>query len=76
MDQKDKIDIHDIKDSLEKEVLLYLDRKGKCIYGEIIKNLKLPTTKGQETIYSLLNKGLIRHQERSSLIELNVEIGE
>lgn len=76
MNQKDRIDNQKIEDSLEKDVLMYLDRKGKCIYGEIIKNLKLPNTKGQEVIYSLLNKGLIRHQERSSLIELNVEIGE
>ena len=74
MNIKDKIDIDKIKDSPEKDVLMYLDQEGKCIYGEIIRNLKLSTTRGQEAIYSLMNKGLIRHKGKSSLIELNVEL--
>uniref|UniRef100_UPI0032170D1B hypothetical protein n=1 Tax=uncultured Draconibacterium sp. TaxID=1573823 RepID=UPI0032170D1B len=74
MSQKNKINIKEIENSSEKDILMYLNRKGNCIYGEIIKNLKLPNSRGQEAIYSLLSKGLIKHKDRSSVIELNVEI--
>lgn len=74
MKKKVKIDIQKIDNPSEKDILMYLDKKGKCIYGEIIKELKLSATRGQEAIYSLLNKGLIKHKDRSSFIELNVEL--
>jgi DNA-binding MarR family transcriptional regulator len=74
MKQKDKIDIQEIDNPYEKDILMYLDKKGKCIYGEIIKELQISASRGQEAIYSLLNKGLIKHKDRSSFIELNVEL--
>jgi len=74
MNSKDKIDIQKINNSQEKDILMYLDQEGKSIYGEIIRNLQLSATRGQEAIYSLMNKGLIRHRDKSSFIELNVEL--
>lgn len=75
MKRKDRIDIQQIKNPFEKDILLHLKNNDKCIYGEIIKELKLSTSRGQEAIYSLLNKGFIKHKDKSSFIILNVEIG-
>jgi DNA-binding MarR family transcriptional regulator len=74
MKQKAKIHIQEIDNSFEKDILMYLDKKGKCLYGEIIKELQISASRGQKAIYSLLNKGLIKHKEKSSFIELNVEL--
>jgi predicted transcriptional regulator len=75
MNTEDKVDLKKITDPSEKKILKFLKQEGTCIYGEIIRNLQLPTTKGQEAIYSLMNKGFIKHKDKSSFIELNVEIG-
>lgn len=76
MKLKNKVDIQKIRNPLEKDILLHLKKKDKCIYGEIIKELQLSNARGQEAIYSLLNKGLIKHKDRSSFIELNVELNQ
>jgi hypothetical protein len=71
---RDKIDLQNINNPFEKDILMLLNKKEKCIYGEIIRELRISTTKGQEAIYSLLNKGMVRHSGRTSYLELNVEL--
>lgn len=69
-----EFEIKKINNPQEKDILLFLKENGKCIYGDIIKDLKISGRRGQEAIYSLLNKGLVRHKDKTSYIELNVEI--
>jgi len=73
-DQKKELNIQQIKNPFERDILLFLQKKKTCIYGQIIEELKISSAKGQETIYSLLNKGFIRHKKRTSYIELNVRL--
>ncbi|WP_297091416.1 hypothetical protein [uncultured Draconibacterium sp.] len=74
MREQETIEIKKIKNPFEKAILLFLKSNGKYIYGDIIKELKLPTAKGQESIYSLMQKGLIKHVDQSSYLKLNVDI--
>ncbi|RIJ47545.1 hypothetical protein D1614_13200 [Maribellus luteus] len=74
MNDKKEVDISRVNNPYEKDVLTFLSRNGKCIYGDIIKELKISASKGQEAIYSLLNKGFIKHQDKTSYIELNVDL--
>ncbi|MFV0269154.1 MAG: hypothetical protein ACK5HT_18675 [Draconibacterium sp.] len=74
MNDKKEVDISRVNNPYEKDVLTFLSRNGKCIYGDIIKELRISASKGQEAIYSLLNKGFIKHQDKSSYIELNVDL--
>ncbi len=69
-----EFEIKKVNSPQEKDILLFLKENGKCIYGDIIKELKISGRRGQEAIYSLLNKGLVRHKDKTSYIELNVEI--
>ncbi len=69
-----EFEIKKVNNPQEKDILLFLKENGKCIYGDIIKELKISGRRGQEAIYSLLNKGLVRHKDKTSYIELNVEI--
>ena len=74
MKEENKIDIAKIENPYEKDILSFLNKNGRCIYGDIMKELKLSYSKGQEAIYSLLNKGFIKHRDNTSYIELNVQI--
>jgi predicted transcriptional regulator len=72
--QRKKIDIKKVTNPDEKKILLFLHHRGKCIYGEIMKELQISSTRGQEAIYSLMTKGMVRHKDRTSYLELNVEL--
>lgn len=74
MIEKKEVDINRVNNPYEKDILSFLDTNGKCIYGEIIKELRISATKGQEAIYSLISKGFIKHKDKSSYIELNVDL--
>ncbi len=74
MNSKNEVEIQNINNPFEKEILLFLKRKGKCIYGDIFKELKISGTRGQEAVYSLLTKGFIKHRDKTSYIELNVAL--
>ena len=56
----------------EKQVLLLLEEKGKCLYGNIFKELKMAHAKGADIVFSLTNKGYIRNAGRSSFYELAI----
>ena len=66
--------LEEIKNPKEKEVLKLLNDRGKCLYGNIFKELAISSTEGQHIIFSLLSRGLIKYQYRSSHIELNVKL--
>lgn len=66
--------LREIENPKEKEILKLLNVKGVCLYGDIIKQLAISATEGQRIIFSLLKRGLIRFQFRSSNIELNVDL--
>ncbi|WP_297100015.1 hypothetical protein [uncultured Draconibacterium sp.] len=68
------IDIQEISNQFEKDILRLLEEKEKYVYGDIIKDLKLSARKGQELIYSLINKGLVKRVDQSSYLKLNVDI--
>jgi hypothetical protein len=66
--------LRDIENPKEKEILQLLKTGGACLYGEIFKQLSISSSEGQHLIFSLLSRGLIKYQYRSSNIELNVEL--
>jgi len=66
--------LKEINNPKEKEILQLLKSKGACLYGDIFKLLAMSSTEGQHIIFSLLSRGLIKYQYRSSNIELNVEL--
>ncbi len=68
------IDINTIEDPIEKKILVYLNKKKKSLYGEIIRELSISVNEGQKHIFSLLSRGLIKRGESSRLLELNVNI--
>lgn len=68
------IDIQEISNQFEQDILRLLEEKEKYVYGDIIKDLKLSARKGQELIYSLINKGLVKRVDQSSYLKLNVDI--
>jgi len=71
---KNSIRIESIHNEYEQAVLTLLEQKKECVYGDIIKELRISTSLGQQAIYSLIKKGIIRHKLRSSKLELNVNI--
>jgi hypothetical protein len=66
--------LREIGNPKEREILKLLNAKGVCLYGDIFKQLAISPTEGQHIIFSLLSRGLIKYQYRSSNIELNVEL--
>ena len=72
--KENTIELSSIENKYEKAVLALLQQKKACIYGDIIKELKISTRMGQQTIYSLISKGIVKHKQRSSKLELNVEV--
>lgn len=73
MDNNRKIDIN-LVTTEEKEILLLLEKYGKCLYGNIFKELNLSQSKGAETILSLTSKGYVKNVGRSSFYELNISL--
>lgn len=66
--------LHEIENFKEREILKLLETKGTCLYGDIFKQLSISSSEGQHIIFSLLSRGLIKYQYRSSNIELNIEL--
>jgi hypothetical protein len=66
--------LEEIRNPKEKEILKLLDAKGSCLYGNVFKQLSISAREGQHLVFSLLSRGLIKFQYRSSNIELNVRI--
>lgn len=69
-----KVHTSEITNPKELQILLLLNTKGACLYGNVFKELSISSTEGQHIIFSLLSRGLIQYQYRSSKIELNVEL--
>lgn len=69
-----KVYLCEIEDSKERDILKLLKANGACLYGDIFRQLSISSTEGQHIIFSLLSRGLIRYQYRSSNIELNAEL--
>jgi len=69
-----KVFLQEIQNPKEKEILKLVKAKGSCLYGDIFKQLSISTTEGQQIIFSLLSRGLIKYQYHSSNLELNVEL--
>jgi predicted DNA-binding transcriptional regulator len=74
MNDKTEVKIKSVDNPFEKDILLFLKQNGNSIYGEIIKELKISGRRGQEAINSLLNKGFVKYPEKSTHIELNVDL--
>jgi hypothetical protein len=58
----------------ERQVLLLLEEKGNCLYGNIFKELKIAHTKGAKIISYLMNKGYIKNVGWSSYYELAINL--
>jgi len=67
------IHLSEIESDKEREILQLLDKKKKCLYGDIIRSLSISSNEGQKIIFSMLSKGLIKHQENSFYLVLNVK---
>ena len=74
MTNKTKVKLQSIKNTSEKDVLLFLKERGECVYGEIIKELQLSTTRGQEVIHSLVSQGFIKYVANSSCLKLDIDV--
>jgi len=74
MDKNKQLDLNELKEPIEREVILYINKNGLCAYGEIIRNLKLSYSKGQEVIGLLASKGYIKFIGRTSNLELGANI--
>jgi hypothetical protein len=66
--------LDEIENPKEREILNLLNAKGSCLYGEVFKELSISANEGQHLVFSLLSRGQIKFQYRSSLLELNVRI--
>ncbi len=74
MEEERKLNIQTLKNPAEKEIIMLLQNHEEYLYGNIIKELNLSHTKGQEHIYSLVSKGLIKYIGRTSKLELAVDL--
>jgi hypothetical protein len=66
--------LQEINNPKEREILKLLKTRGTCLYGDIFKELSISSSEGQQIIFSLLSRGLIKYQYRSSHMQLNVEL--
>jgi hypothetical protein len=71
---KQSINLIDVENREERNILLLLKEREKVLYGNIPMEFKLSALRGSELILSLISKGYIRHVEKSSFLELNVEL--
>ena len=71
---KQSINLINVENREERNILLLLKERKKVLYGNIPMELKLSASRGSELIFSLISKGYIRHVEKSSFLELNVEL--
>ena len=70
---KEKISLERIEDSTERNIILLLQEKDKCMMGDILMNLKLSYQKGLQHINSLLDKNWISNTENAPYFTLKVE---
>jgi hypothetical protein len=68
------IELDKINNPKEKQVLTLLQERKKCLYGNILKELSLSVIEGQNIIMPMLSKGLIRYQDHSNYLELNIKL--
>jgi hypothetical protein len=68
------VELDKIDNPREKEVLTLLQEKKKCLYGNILKELSFSVNEGQNIIMPMLSRGLIRYQDHSFYLELNVKL--
>jgi hypothetical protein len=66
--------LEEIENPKEKEILNLLNTKGSCRYGNVFKQLSISANEGQQLVFSLLSKGMIKFQYHSSNLELNVNL--
>lgn len=66
--------LEEINNPDKKKVLIYLQEHGKAVYEDIIKELNMSATKGQEIILSLVSHDMIKHIDKTSYLELNVDL--
>ena len=74
MDDLKTIELKEFENSSEKEVVKLLQNKGKCLYGDILKELEISATRGQSLIYNLIARGIIAHKNSTSYLHLNVNL--
>ena len=65
-----------VKDFTDTElrIINYISEKRQCMYGDVIKNLKLSYIKGQQSIGSLVSRGFLRFVGTTSCLELDRNI--
>jgi len=73
MSENKMIDLNNVTQD-EREILLLLERTGKCLYGNIFKELNISSTKGAELILSLASKGYIINEGKTSFYQLNGDL--
>ena len=73
MVKNEKIEVKEVS-TVEKKILLLLESKGKCLYGNIFKELNLSQTVGAHAILSLVTKGFVKNVGVSSYYELAVDL--
>jgi len=68
------IDINKIKNPTEREIILFIEQKQYCRYGDLLKSLHLSYRKGQELVYSLVSRGYLEFIGRSSDLQLTAPL--
>jgi len=71
---KEKINLKKVHDNTERDIIMLLKEKDKCLMGDILMNLKLSYRKGHQYLNSLLSKKWISNKENAPYYTLKVEI--
>lgn len=70
----EKVNLKMIENHTERDILLLLDEKEKCMMGEIFMTLKLSYRKGKKHLISLMNKNWISNTEKAPYFTLKIEL--
>lgn len=71
---KEKIELEKIENETERDIILLLKEKEKCMMGDILMNLRLSYRRGKQHINSLLSKNWISNKEETPYFTLLIDL--
>ena len=71
---KEKISLEKIENDTERDIILLLKEKDKCMMGDILMKLRLSYKKGHQHIISLLDKNWISNTEKAPYFTLKIDL--
>ncbi|MCW0483418.1 hypothetical protein [Gaoshiqia sediminis] len=71
---REKIKLEKIDNDTERDIILLLKEKEKCMMGDILMNLRLSYRRGKQHINSLLSKNWISNKEKAPYFTLLIDL--